>query len=117
MSTSSDVIYFHVIKNTGISPTEDIGRGYIFLLPKKKLMTSDAYGFGQLNKQISFLYAQLLTKNACMASVENGKTRIINEDKQIDRKKTQEVSGKLHSFKMMNARKPIFVSNCVEKKK
>ena len=46
-------------------------------------MTSDAHGFGQF----SFLYAQLLTKNACMASVENGKTRFINEDKQIDQKK------------------------------
>ena len=52
-------------------------------------MTSDAYGFGQLNiKQISFLilYAQLLTMNACMASVENGKTCNINADKQIGQK-------------------------------
>ena len=51
-------------------------------------MTSDAYGFGQLTKQISFLilYAQLLTMNACMASVENGKTCNINADKQIDQK-------------------------------
>ena len=51
-------------------------------------MTSDAYGFGQLTKQISFLilYAQLLTMNACMASVENGKTCNINADKQIGQK-------------------------------
>ena len=58
-------------------------------------MTSDAYGFGQLNKEISFLilYAQLLTKIACMASVENGKTCNINVDR-LTRKKMQEVKGK-----------------------
>ena len=86
LSTSSDVINFHVIKNTGISPTEDIGRGYKFFLPKKKLMTSDAYGFGQLNKQISFLilYAQLLTMNACMASVEIKSKDVQHQCRQTD---------------------------------
>ena len=84
-------------------------------------MTSDAYGFGQLNKEISFqiLYAQLLTKNAGMASVENGKTCNINADKQIDQKEDARSKREVTLTQNNEMHESLWhvVSNCVEKKK